>query len=77
MKYQETYVGSKAEFGDYVKKTVPELFAGRLAIEGKPVTLPVDKELEYKVKFDEDEQGGSISIKVAWDNENVEVELEE
>lgn len=77
MKYQETYVGSKAEFGDYVKKTVPELFAGRLAIEGKTVTLPADKDLDYKVKFDEDEDGGSFTIKVAWESTDVEVDLEE
>ncbi|MEN6314169.1 MAG: amphi-Trp domain-containing protein [Clostridiaceae bacterium] len=77
MKYQDTYVGSKADFGDYVKKTVPDLFAGRLAIEGKTVTLPTDKDLDYKVKFDEDEQSGSFTIKVAWKNEDVEVELEE
>jgi len=77
MKYQETYVGSKAEFGDYVKKAVPELFAGKLAIEGKTISLPIDKDLDYKVKFDEDEQGGSFTIKVAWENANVELELEE
>lgn len=77
MKYQETYVGSKADFGDYVKKTVPDLFAGRLAVEGKTVSLPTDKDLDYKVKFDEDEQGGTFTIKVTWQNEDVEVELEE
>lgn len=77
MKYQETFVGSKAEFGEYVKKTVPDLFAGRLSVEGKTVSLPSDKDLDYKVKFDEDEQGGSFTIKVSWNNEDVEVNLEE
>ena len=75
MKYQETYIGSKTEFGDYIKKAVPELFAGKLSIEGKSVTLPTDTELDYKVKFDEDEQGGSFTIKVTWKDPSVELDL--
>lgn len=77
MKYQETYLGTKAEFGDFIKKAVPELFSGRLTVEGKAVSLPSDKDLDYKVKYDEDEQGGSISIKVGWKNEEIELNLEE
>lgn len=77
MKYQETYLGSKAEFGDYIKKAVPDLFAGRLAVEGKAVTLPADTDLDYKVKYDEDEQGGSVTIKVSWENSNVEINLDD
>lgn len=77
MKYQETYLGSKAEFGDYIKKAVPDLFAGRLAVEGKSVTLPADTDLDYKVKYDEDEQGGSVTIKVSWSNPNVELNLDD
>lgn len=77
MKYQETYLGSKAEFGDYIKKAVPDLFAGRLAIEGKSVTLPADTDLDYKVKYDEDEQGGAVTIKVTWENPNVELNLDD
>lgn len=78
MKYQESYLGSKSEFGDFVKKTIPDLFAGRLAVEGKTVTLPADTELDYKVKFDDDEQGGSLSIKVTWDKEsNVDIDIDD
>lgn len=77
MKHQETYVGSKSEFGEFIKKAVPDLFAGRLTIEGKTISIPPDKDLEYKVKYDEDEEGGSFSIKVAWDSEDVELELNE
>ena len=77
MKYQETYLGTKTEFGDYIKKAVPDLFAGRLAIEGKAVTLPADTDLDYKVKYDEDEQGGSFTIKVTWENPNVELDLDD
>lgn len=77
MKYQETFLGTKTEFGEYIKKAVPDLFAGRLAIEGKTVTVPADTELDYKVKYDESEEGGSFTIKVSWENPNMELEIEE
>ncbi len=77
MKYQEAFTGSKTEFGDYIKKAVPELFAGKLVVEGKPVTIPVGNDLDYKVKYDEDEQGGSFTIKVSWENEGVEVDIDD
>ncbi len=77
MKYQESFFGTKSEFGEFIKKAVPELFSGRLTVEGKPVYLPSDKDLDYKVKFDEDEQGGSVTIKVGWQNEEVEINLDD
>ena len=77
MRYQEANVGSKAEFGDYIKKIVPELFAGRLAVEGKTVTIPADVDLDYKIKYDESDEGGSVTIKVSWDNPNMDLEIEE
>ncbi len=69
MRYQDAFVGSRSEFGDYIKKAIPDLFAGRLVVEGTPVTLPEDTDLDYKVKYDDDEQGGSVSIKVSWEKE--------
>ena len=77
MKYQETNIGSKAEFGDYIKKIVPDLFAGRLAVEGKAVTIPADVELDYKIKYDDGEEGGSVTIKVSWEIPNLELDIEE
>jgi amphi-Trp domain-containing protein len=77
MRYQEAFTGSKAEFGDFLKKAVPELFAGRLTVEGKAVSIPSDVELDYKVKYDEDAEGGAVSIKVSWENPNLELEIEE
>ncbi len=76
MKYQEGSVGNKGDFAEYIKKMVPELFSGRLAVEGKTVIIPHDKDLDYKVKYDIDEAGGSVSVKVAWDNDNGEDEEE-
>lgn len=78
MKYQESFLGSKPEFGDYIKKVIPDLFAGRLVVEGKPVTLPSNTDLDYKVKYDEDEQGGSVTFKVAWEKEsNVDINIDD
>ena len=77
MKYQEEFTGSKAEFGDFIKKAVPELFAGRMTVEGKTVSLPSDVPLDYKVKYSEDDDGGSVSIKVSWENTNLDFEIEE
>lgn len=75
MKYQESYLGSKTEFSDFIKKAVPALFAGKMVVEGKSVALPSDANLGYKVKYDEDEQGGSVTIKVTWEKQDDEVEL--
>lgn len=77
MKYQESFIGSKAEFGEYIKKAIPDLFAGRLVVEGKQVSLPSDTDFDYKVKYDEDESGGSVTFKVSWENANIELELQE
>lgn len=77
MKYQETYLGSKAEFGDYLKKAIPDLFSGKLVVEGKAVTIPADVDLDYKVKYDEDEEGGSVTFKVSWENTNVDLSIDD
>lgn len=69
MKYQQDYLGSKADLAEFVKKIIPELFSSKLVIEGKNVSIPNDRDLDYKVKVDEDEAGGSFSLKVSWNNE--------
>jgi amphi-Trp domain-containing protein len=81
MKYQESSNGQRSDFAGFIKKIVPDLFGGRLAVEGKTVTLPTDCDLEYKVKYDDGENGGAFTIKVSWDydsdsDEEVEVETE-
>lgn len=73
MKYQEVYVGTKAELSDFIKKVFPELFAGKLVVEGQTVRIPSDHALEYKVKYD---SAGAISIKISWEDETEEEELE-
>lgn len=77
MKYQQDFVGSKAEFADFIKKIIPNLFAGKLSVEGRNITLPADRELDYKIKFTEEEQGGAFNLKVSWENDVEEEEDEE
>jgi hypothetical protein len=78
MKYQEGFVGSKNDFADFIKKMVPQLFSSRLVVEGTEVTVPSDRDLDYKMKYDTDEAGGSFTLKVSWDNApDVEVNTEE
>lgn len=76
MKFQEALTGSRADFMDYAKKVVQSLQTGRMVVEGQAVRIPNDLPLEYKVKFDEDETGGSFSLKISWDT-GVEEEEEE
>lgn len=76
MKYQNTFTGSKAEFAEFIKKTIPDLFGSRLVVEGKQIAIPNDAELDYKIKHDEDEFGGSVTLKVSWDT-GVEEEEED
>ncbi|MCX7708232.1 MAG: amphi-Trp domain-containing protein [Clostridia bacterium] len=66
MKHQASFTGNRAEFADFLKRAIPDLFGGRLEVEGKRVAIPADKVLDYKIKADEDEFGGSFSLKVAW-----------
>lgn len=77
MKYQNSFSGGKAEFADFVKKTIPDLFGGRLEVEGQKVNLPADTDFDYKVKYDEDEFGGSFTLKVSWETGVPEEEEEE
>ncbi|MFZ5988999.1 MAG: amphi-Trp domain-containing protein [Bacillota bacterium] len=76
MKYQQDFFGSKSDLAEFIKKIIPELFSGKLEVEGKGVCLPTDRDLDYKVKFSEDEEGGSFTLKISWDNA-LEEEMEE
>ncbi|TYQ15535.1 UNVERIFIED_CONTAM: amphi-Trp domain-containing protein [Acetivibrio alkalicellulosi] len=77
MKYQQDFIGTKVDFADFIKKTIPELFTGKLNVEGKTVVIPSDKELDYKIKLSEEEDGGSFALKVSWSNVEEEDDDEE
>jgi len=81
MKYQEGFFGSRSDFAEFIKKIIPDLFSKRLVVEGQSVVLPTDRDLEYKIKYDVDDDGGSFTLKVSWENEvagddDVEVEVD-
>jgi hypothetical protein len=75
MKYQDNYMGSRAEFASFIKKAIPDLFAGNLVVEGTPVAIPADTDLDYKVKYDDDTESGSVTLKVSWTKETAGEEL--
>jgi len=76
MRYQDAYQGSIGEFGEFVKRAIPDLFAGNLIVEGQQVVIPADADIDYKVKYDDDPEGGSITIKASWDKV-IEEELQD
>lgn len=76
MKHKESFAGSKNDFSAFIKKSMPDIFSNKFTVEGKKVNIPHDTDLDYDVKYDDDEQGGSFAIKVSWDNTK-EVEEEE
>lgn len=77
MKYQEKYLGSREDFFGFLKENISKLVRGNLEVEGERVSLPGDKELVYKIKYEEDEYEGSYSVKISWVNKEEEVEEEE
>ncbi|MCX7708234.1 MAG: transcription initiation factor IIE [Clostridia bacterium] len=66
MKHQNRYFGTKPEFTAFIKKAVPDLLAGRMDVDGANVAIPNDANLDYKVKYEFDDLGGSFSLKVSW-----------
>jgi amphi-Trp domain-containing protein len=67
MKFQEGFIGSKSEVAAYVKKMIPDLFGGRLSLEGKALDLPTDCNLDCKLKYSEEETGSSFTFKISWE----------
>ncbi len=77
MRYQDAFVGSKEEFGEFIRKAIPDLFAGKLVVEGTQVKLPDDADIDFKVKYDDNIDGGSVTFKVSWDKEVEEDALQD
>jgi hypothetical protein len=77
MKYSEGYRTDSEEVGSIIKRTVANLLAGNLVVEGEKVKLPEDRDLDFKVKYANDEEGGSVTLKISYDNEIEEEEAEE
>jgi len=70
--YSEKYVGSKADFLKFMHDAVTKMSSRSLTIEEEVIELPEDVELEYKIKYDEDEEEYKLAIKVCWLKPGVE-----
>lgn len=66
MKYQEKYIGNKEECFTSLRDLFSNLVKGRLEVEGIAVKVPDDKELEYKVKYEDTPEEGQVAIKISW-----------
>ncbi|NLO48039.1 MAG: hypothetical protein GX111_06965 [Clostridiales bacterium] len=74
MKYAESYTEFDAAQLELLKNAVPASFAENLKAGGIDAVLPEDRELELKVKYDVNAEGGSFSLKLIWNNEDAEVD---
>ncbi len=78
MKYKEGYIGSKRECLGFLSEMFTKLLKGQLTVEDQEVRIPDDRELDYKIKYEDDEVEGQLAIKVSWDYvEEFEEEEEE
>ena len=69
MRYQEDFNNSMDEFKRFFNTMIQQLFTNTLIVEGETVNIPTDRELDYKLKYDVDEEGRSFTFKVSCDNE--------
>lgn len=74
MNYQEKFIGSKKECYEALKDLFAKLIKGNLEVEGISVEIPDDKDLQYKIKYDANEEEGQVAIKITWINEEAEEE---
>ncbi len=76
MKYQEKYFGYKDECLENMKIIVSKLAEETLEVENQKVEVP-DTELGFKVKYEEDIEGGQLVLKITWSSGIEEEEEEE
>ncbi|MBA1336622.1 MAG: hypothetical protein HPY66_3057 [Firmicutes bacterium] len=76
MKYKEGYVGTRKECIGFMGELFTKLFKGQLTVEDVQVEIPEDKELDYKVKYENDEMEGQLAVKISWMNAEIEEEEE-
>lgn len=82
MKYQDKYVGSRDEVFAQLRELPKQFLQNTILVETERADIPTDKELQYKIKYENDEYEGALAIKISWVNaeevpEEEEVEEEE
>ena len=74
MKYQDKYVGSYEEIYDLLKDLPKKFVQNNVMVESEKVEVPEDKELTYKIKYENDEYDGALAVKISWVNAEEEEE---
>ncbi|GKX31258.1 hypothetical protein SH1V18_37380 [Vallitalea longa] len=71
MKCKESYIGTKKDCIQFLNTNLPKLFRGELQLEGQDVFIPSREELEFKMKFEYDEnyEYGTVGLKITWGEE--------
>ncbi len=77
MQYREDFSGNKAEFSEFLKNLFNQMISNLLTVEGQNVSVPNDRPLDYKVKYTTDEEGASVTLKVSWENEIVNEDIDD
>lgn len=77
MKYQDKYVGTQSEIFNLLNGLSRQFMQNTIVVGTERVLIPSDKELEYKIKYENDEYEGALAIKICWVNAEEEPEEEE
>lgn len=77
MKYQDKFVGSRDEVFALLRELPKQFLQNTLVVETERAEVPADKELQYKVKYENDEFEGALAIKISWVNAEEEEPEEE
>lgn len=72
MKYQEGLNCSVEEFRNQFNTMIQSLFANALKVEGETVIIPTDRELDFKLKYDINEEDCAFGFKISWAKELAE-----
>lgn len=65
--YSEELITSSQRIGQDLNKIFSNLLNQGLKIEGQPVILPTDVDLEIKAKFKVTPEDDSFSLEISWD----------
>lgn len=77
MKYQDKYVGTQSEIFNLLNGFARQFMQNTIVVGSERAVIPTDKELEYKIKYENDEYEGALAIKISWVNSEEEPEEEE
>jgi len=77
VKYQDKYVGTQSEIFNLLNGLSRQFMQNTIVVGTERAIIPTDKELEYKIKYENDEFEGALAVKISWVNAEEEPEEEE